>query len=97
LAESPINTLDFAFCVGRELRVVFADPVLIAANDWYGKEDLEISGGFIIYIRALRLIATGALATAGYGTAVGVIRALHSKGRLDRAYCTETRPYNQGR
>lgn len=39
---------------------------------------------------------TGSLATAGYGTALGVIRALHSEGILKRAYCTETRPYNQG-
>ncbi|XP_051148753.1 methylthioribose-1-phosphate isomerase [Andrographis paniculata] len=39
---------------------------------------------------------TGSLATAGYGTALGVIRALHEKGILERAYCTETRPFNQG-
>lgn len=39
---------------------------------------------------------TGSLATAGYGTALGVIRALHETGRLKRAYCLETRPYNQG-
>ncbi|XP_038627510.1 methylthioribose-1-phosphate isomerase isoform X2 [Tachyglossus aculeatus] len=39
---------------------------------------------------------TGSLATAGYGTALGVIRSLHSLGRLDHVYCTETRPYNQG-
>ncbi|CAN8013302.1 unnamed protein product, partial [Ixodes persulcatus] len=26
----------------------------------------------------------------------GVIRSLHEMGRLGRAYCTETRPYNQG-
>lgn len=36
------------------------------------------------------------LATSGYGTALGVIRSLHSNGALSRAYCTETRPYNQG-
>jgi len=35
------------------------------------------------------------LATAGYGTALGVIRALYSGGVLERAYCTETRPFNQ--
>ena len=35
------------------------------------------------------------LATAGYGTALGVIRALHSEGVLERAYCTETRPFSQ--
>ncbi|KAF7844571.1 methylthioribose-1-phosphate isomerase [Senna tora] len=39
---------------------------------------------------------TGSLATAGYGTALGVIRALHGEGVLERAYCTETRPFNQG-
>lgn len=39
---------------------------------------------------------TGALATGGYGTALGVIRSLHSKGLLEHVYCTETRPYNQG-
>lgn len=39
---------------------------------------------------------TGSLATGGYGTALGVIRALSEKGKLDHVYCTETRPYNQG-
>ncbi|XP_030944094.1 methylthioribose-1-phosphate isomerase isoform X1 [Quercus lobata] len=39
---------------------------------------------------------TGSLATAGYGTALGVIRAVHTEGFLERAYCTETRPFNQG-
>lgn len=34
---------------------------------------------------------TGSLATAQYGTALGVIRALHEAGRLGHAYCTETR------
>ncbi|OXU28807.1 hypothetical protein TSAR_005978 [Trichomalopsis sarcophagae] len=47
----------------------------------------------------LRIIThcnTGSLATAGYGTALGVIRSIHSNGKLEHAYCTETRPYNQG-
>ncbi|KAL1808925.1 hypothetical protein ACET3Z_025915 [Daucus carota] len=39
---------------------------------------------------------TGSLATAGYGTALGVIRSLHADGLLESAYCTETRPFNQG-
>ncbi|KAG9777044.1 Methylthioribose-1-phosphate isomerase, partial [Aureobasidium melanogenum] len=39
---------------------------------------------------------TGSLATAGYGTALGVIRSLRAGNMLTRAYCTETRPYNQG-
>ena len=39
---------------------------------------------------------TGSLATSGYGTALGVIRSLHEKGRIDRVYCTETRPFKPG-
>ncbi|MBN3302017.1 methylthioribose-1-phosphate isomerase [Amia ocellicauda] len=39
---------------------------------------------------------TGALATAGYGTALGVVRSLHALGRLERVLFTETRPYCQG-
>lgn len=46
--------------------------------------------------RALTHCNTGSLATAGYGTALGVIRALHESNQLAEAYCTETRPYNQG-
>ena len=38
----------------------------------------------------------GALATAGHGTALGVVRSLASRGKLAHAFCTETRPYNQG-
>ncbi|KAI1496822.1 methylthioribose-1-phosphate isomerase [Biscogniauxia marginata] len=39
---------------------------------------------------------TGSLATSGHGTALGIIRSLHSAGHLHHAFCTETRPYNQG-
>lgn len=38
----------------------------------------------------------GALATAGYGTALGVIRAVHESGRPVRVITNETRPYLQG-
>ena len=47
-------------------------------------------------IKVLTHCNTGSLATAGYGTALGVIRSLRSSGYLGHAYCTETRPYNQG-
>lgn len=39
---------------------------------------------------------TGALATGGYGTALGVIRRLHEKQLLERVYADETRPWLQG-
>ena len=38
----------------------------------------------------------GALATAGYGTALGAIRALYSKGFIEKVIVDETRPYLQG-
>ncbi|KAK0168307.1 hypothetical protein PV327_002128 [Microctonus hyperodae] len=47
-------------------------------------------------VRILTHCNAGSLATTGYGTALGVIRSLHNQRRLERAYCTETRPYNQG-
>eukprot|EP01135_Chromosphaera_perkinsii_P005927 Nk52_evm13s372 gene=Nk52_evmTU13s372 len=46
--------------------------------------------------RILTHCNTGSLATAGYGTALGVVRSVHGAGRIDHVYCTETRPYNQG-
>ncbi|EWC46238.1 hypothetical protein DRE_04409 [Drechslerella stenobrocha 248] len=47
-------------------------------------------------IRVLTHCNTGSLATASYGTALGIIRSLHASSALVHAYCTETRPYNQG-
>ncbi|KAF9114999.1 S-methyl-5-thioribose-1-phosphate isomerase [Mortierella sp. AM989] len=53
---------------------------------WKGGDDL----------RVITHCNTGSLATAGYGTALGIIRALAGQQKLTHAYCTETRPYNQG-
>jgi len=39
---------------------------------------------------------TGALATAGYGTALGVVRAAFEAGKEITVYVDETRPYLQG-
>jgi len=47
-------------------------------------------------IRILTHCNTGSLATAGYGTALGVVRSLMEMNVLDHCFCTETRPYNQG-
>jgi methylthioribose-1-phosphate isomerase len=38
----------------------------------------------------------GALATGGYGTALGVIRRAHAAGKLQQVYAGETRPWLQG-
>lgn len=39
---------------------------------------------------------TGSLATAGFGTALGVIRAGVAQGKIDRVFAGETRPWLQG-
>jgi methylthioribose-1-phosphate isomerase len=46
--------------------------------------------------RALTHCNAGALATAGYGTAGGVLRAAWAQGRLAQVWVDETRPLNQG-
>jgi methylthioribose-1-phosphate isomerase len=46
--------------------------------------------------RALTHCNTGPLATAGYGTAGGVLRAAWDRGRLRQVWVDETRPLNQG-
>ncbi|MCK4951360.1 MAG: S-methyl-5-thioribose-1-phosphate isomerase [Gammaproteobacteria bacterium] len=38
----------------------------------------------------------GALATGGYGTALGVIRSAYARGIIDHVYADETRPWLQG-
>lgn len=46
--------------------------------------------------RLLTHCNAGALATGGFGTALGVIRAAHAAGLVERVYANETRPWLQG-
>jgi Initiation factor 2 subunit family len=68
----------------------FGAEALLAAAKSAGR------GGVGGRLRVLTHCNTGSLATAAYGTALGVIRTLAERGALDHAYATETRPYNQG-
>ena len=56
----------------------------------FGKELLPDGGSVLTHCN------TGALATAGYGTALGVIRAGWESGQRFQVYNTETRPFLQG-
>ncbi len=56
----------------------------------FGKELLPQDGSVLTHCNA------GALATAGFGTAVGVIRAGWEEGKRYRVFNTETRPFLQG-
>ena len=46
--------------------------------------------------RVLTHCNAGALATGGYGTALGVVRAAHEEGRIKNVLADETRPFLQG-
>ena len=62
----------------------------------YGAEELVQKTGKDKDIRMMTICNTGSLATAGYGTALGVVRALHHRQQLQSIVALETRPYNQG-
>ncbi len=55
-----------------------------------GAELIEPNSNVITHCNA------GALATGGYGTALGVIRTAYQKGLLKQIYASETRPWFQG-
>ncbi|MGB3912857.1 MAG: S-methyl-5-thioribose-1-phosphate isomerase [Thermacetogeniaceae bacterium] len=46
--------------------------------------------------RILTYCNTGALATAGWGTALGIVRTAHEQGKEVKVYVSETRPVLQG-
>jgi methylthioribose-1-phosphate isomerase len=46
--------------------------------------------------RVLTHCNAGALATAAYGTALGIVRAAREAGRLEHVFADETRPFFQG-
>lgn len=73
------------------LRKDISDNKAIGTNG--AMEILQKADGMV---RILTHCNTGSLATAGYGTALGVVRKLFEMNRLEHIYCTETRPYNQG-
>ncbi|GFS33759.1 NagB/RpiA/CoA transferase-like superfamily protein [Actinidia rufa] len=71
----------------------------VASNKAIGSYGASLIQNQLKHLNMLSILThcnTGSLATAGYGTALGVIRALHDAGVLERAYCTEKRPFNQG-
>ena len=65
----------------------------IAANQAMGRHGATLmpsAGGVLTHCNA------GALATAGYGTALGVIRAAVEQGKKIHVFADETRPFLQG-
>ena len=89
LRSQPVATIQQEL-VAEAQRMLVED---IAANEAMGKHGAALmpsSGGVLTHCNA------GALATAGYGTALGVIRAAVEAGKQIEVFADETRPFLQG-
>lgn len=91
--------VDRMLCSGRlqpadlvaEAQKIFAEDV--EANRRIGRFGAELLGPSTTVLTHCN---AGALATAGYGTALGVIRAAAEGGKRIAVFADETRPYLQG-
>jgi methylthioribose-1-phosphate isomerase len=79
-------------------RAVVAEAKAIEEEDVMTNEAIGRNGRDLIPEGATVLTHcnAGELATAGFGTAVGVIRAAHEQGKRIRVFADETRPFLQG-
>ena len=70
----------------------------IAVEDLAANRRMGVAGAQLISEASgvLTHCNTGSLATAGFGTALGVIRAGVAMGNIDKVYAGETRPWMQG-
>lgn len=89
--------------VAKGVDAVVAEAQALLDEDVRGNRAIGASGADWIAARTpdrpLRVLThcnAGALATAGWGTALGVVRELHGRGRVETVYVDETRPLLQG-
>ncbi len=70
----------------------------IQREDYEADHALATHGAVLLpdNARVLTICNTGALATGGIGTALGIIRVAHQQGKLAHVYACETRPRLQG-
>ena len=82
-----------------EIRARLVDEAsAILAEDIAGNRAMGAHGAALVPAgaRLLTHCNAGALATAGYGTALGVVRAAHEQGKIALVWVDETRPVMQG-
>ena len=98
LVQRNTNASDMLEILYKELTEMLPDDISKNRKmGAYGAQHIMKKCGLgIEKLTVLTHCNTGSLASGGYGTALGVIRTLHERGKLEHAYCTETRPYNQG-
>ncbi len=101
LKRSRPTAVNLAWAVDRMTRhdgdaVAEAERILeedVAANMRMGRYGAELLGASATVLTHCN---AGALATGGYGTALGVIRAAVESGKRIAVFADETRPYLQG-
>jgi methylthioribose-1-phosphate isomerase len=79
-----------AALVGEAQQMYLEDIAACQAMGRYGATLIPKAGGVLTHCNA------GALATCGYGTALGVIRSAVEQGHQLHVYADETRPFLQG-
>ncbi len=102
------TAVNLAWAVRRMRRVleeIWGDPreALLAEAGRIHREDVEanhrmgdLGAAYLDGGGVLTHCNTGALATGGYGTALGVIRSGWAQGRVGAVFAGETRPWLQG-
>ena len=76
--------------VEEAIRICEEDIAINKRMGMYGRSFIQDGDNILTHCNA------GALATAGYGTALGVIRAAREEGKKIHVYIDETRPVLQG-
>ncbi len=90
-AQAGASAQEIAAALEREADRIHDDDVASCrAIGAHGAEAVPEGARILTHCNA------GALATAGYGTALGVIRAAAERGKLREVYADETRPFLQG-
>lgn len=87
-----------ALACGGDADRLIAEAEAIHAEDVAMNHAISAAGLSVVpeKARILTHCNAGAIATGGYGTALGVVRAAHAAGRVEMVYCDETRPLLQG-
>lgn len=76
--------------------LIEAEAITIHREDLQVCRDLGRHGAPLLTGGVLTICNTGALATGGHGTALGMVRSAIAAGRDIHLYALETRPYLQG-
>jgi len=98
LASSRPTAVNLMWALNRikEVEDMEAEALKIHDEDIELNKKLGDNGADFLEGGVLTVCNTGALATGGHGTALGMIRSAIGRGRQVHVYACETRPYNQG-